>query len=50
MKVKDSVCGRTISLDDVYATIEHDGAIHCFCSRQCWQRFVDEHAVCLACA
>ena len=49
MKVKDSICGKTISLDEVYATIEHGRAIHCFCSRKCWQQFVDEHTCARPC-
>ena len=45
MKVKDNVCGKTLSTAQIYATIEHDGMIHCFCSRACWLRFADSHGV-----
>jgi Cu+-exporting ATPase len=40
MRVKDPVCGSTITIDAAVRQEDHDGWLYFFCSAECHRRFL----------
>ena len=42
MAARDPVCGMTVEESDAAATVEHNGTVYYFCSKDCAETFQED--------